>query len=176
MKRPFTALTALGTAAHHGYELRAGVGIVFEPFLGRRRAIAMWSAIFAYWLAAARTGRDPRLTAHANGAALGGALVHFVLWPWELRKGIPTLTEAEGLRPDQLPAYNGVLRFWIAAATLALAFETPRDGRAAALAGLAMGEPLRRSAAHHFRWAREQARREPERWSPVLSGGAAAAR
>ena len=69
-----------------------------------------------------------------------------------------------------------MLRFWIAAATLALAFETPRDGRAAALAGLAMGEPLRRSAAHHFRWAREQARREPERWSPVLSGGAAAAR
>ena len=31
------------------------------------------------------------------------------------------------------------------------------------------GEPLRRSAIHHFRWAREQARREPHRWSPVLT-------
>jgi hypothetical protein len=47
--------------------------------------------------------------------------------------------------------------------------ETPRRARPWALAGLALGEPLRRSARHHFRWAREQARREPERWSPALS-------
>ena len=31
-----------------------------------------------------------------------------------------------------------------------------------------LGEPLRRSARHHFRWAREQAIKDPERWSPVL--------
>ena len=37
-----------------------------------------------------------------------------------------------------------------------------------AFAGLLLGEPLRRSAIHHFRWAHEQAEREPERWSPVL--------
>jgi hypothetical protein len=24
------------------------------------------------------------------------------------------------------------------------------------------------SAQHHFRWAREQAKRDPERWSPAL--------
>ena len=175
MRRPFTALAALGTAAHHGYELRASVGLVFEPFLTRRGAIALWSATFAWWLAAARTGRTPRLAAHANGAALGGALVHFILWPWELRGGLPALTEAEGMTDAQLPAYNAVLRAWIAAAALALLLETPSNGRTAALSGLAMAEPLRRSARHHFRWAREQARREPGRWSPALRLSAAGA-
>ena len=34
MRRPFTALTAVGTAAHHGYELNAGVGLVFQPWMG----------------------------------------------------------------------------------------------------------------------------------------------
>ena len=58
--------------------------------------------MLANWLASARTGHHPRLLAHSNGAALGGALVHFVLWPWELRRGIPALTEAEGLTADQL--------------------------------------------------------------------------
>jgi hypothetical protein len=33
---------------------------------------------------------------------------------------------------------------------------------------LLLGEPLRRSAVHHFHWAREQAERDPEHWSPVL--------
>ena len=34
MKRPFTALSALGAAAHHAYELGAGVGLVFQPQMG----------------------------------------------------------------------------------------------------------------------------------------------
>ena len=168
MRRPFSALTALGTAAHHGFELRAGVGLVFEPWLGRRPAIAMWTAVLAWWLASARDGRFERLVAHANGAALAGALVHFALWPWHAPRGVPALTKAEGMTDDQLPAYNAVLRFWVVAATLALARETPPRARLAAVSGLLMGEPLRRSAQHHFAWAAEQARREPDRWSPEL--------
>jgi hypothetical protein len=67
-----------------------------------------------------------------------------------------------------VPAYNTVLQLWIVAATLALALETPKHARKWALAGMLMGEPLRRSARHHFRWAREQARRHPDRWSAAL--------
>jgi hypothetical protein len=44
----------------------------------------------------------------------------------------------------------------------------PRHARPWALAGLLMAEPLRRSARHHFKWAREQARKDPDRWSPAL--------
>ena len=170
MRRPFSALAALGTAAHHGFEVSSGVGLVFEPFLGRRAALMLWCAYLPAQAAAALAGGDrfDRWLALNNGADFAGGLVHFAEWPWELRNGVPTLTEAEGITPERVPAYNRVLQLWTLAAALALAFETPRHARVWALAGIAMGEPLRRSARHHFRWAREQARRDPARWSPAL--------
>jgi hypothetical protein len=70
---------------------------------------------------------------------------------------------------DHLPTYNRILQVWTAAGALALLRETPRGARRWGLLGVLLGEPLRRSAIHHFCWAREQARREPHRWSPVLT-------
>jgi hypothetical protein len=170
-RRPFTVLNALGTAAHHTFEVRAGVGLVFEPFIGRRAALAMWAGAlpgmaFAGWTAEGE-GMDKWIALN-NAAGLAGAIVHFVEWPWERRHGIPYLTEAEGMTTEQLVPYNRVLHLWLLAGLLAVTFETPRHARKWALLGLALGEPLRRSAVHHFRWAREQAERDPERWSPVL--------
>jgi hypothetical protein len=170
--KPFTALTAATTALHHGFEVRAGVGLVWEPFVGRRGALALWGTGLPAWAAMALSG-DERFDgplALNNGLALAGGIVHFVLWPWEVRQGLPALTEAEGMTGERLPAYNRVLYAWIATSALALVLETPRGARRWALLGLAMGEPLRQSALHHFRWAREQARREPEKWSPLLRG------
>jgi len=60
------------------------------------------------------------------------------------------------------------LHFWFASGLLAVLTETPRHARRWALLGVLLGEPLRRSARHHFRWAREQAIKDPERWSPML--------
>jgi hypothetical protein len=156
--RPFGALTAVATAGHHGFELQAGVGLVFEPFLGRRGALALWGVALPAWLAMALAGdeRYDRPLALNNALGLAGGIVHFVEWPWELRRGVPKLTAAEGLPPERLPAYNRVLHVWIAAGALALALETPRRAWPWALLGLALGEPLRRSARHHFRWLREQ--------------------
>jgi hypothetical protein len=156
--KPFGALCAVTTGGHHGFELRAGVGLVFEPFLGRRGALALWGVVLPGWVAMALSGdeRFDRVLAFSNATGLAGGLVHFTEWPWELRGGIPALTAAEGMPPERLPAYNRVLRAWIAAGALALALETPRRARPYALLGLAMGEPLRRSARHHFRWLREQ--------------------
>jgi hypothetical protein len=170
-RRPFTIMNALGTAAHHTFEVRAGVGLVFEPFIGRRGAVALWATGLPAWAAAAWLGEGEAIEkwlALNNGAGLAGGIVHFVAWPWELRGGIPQLVEAEGMTPEQLPAYNRVLQLWVLAGALALALETPRHARRWAFAGLLLGEPLRRSAIHHFRWAHEQAEREPERWSPML--------
>lgn len=170
-RRPFTFLTALGTAAHHTFEVRAGVGLVFEPFIGRRGAVAMWATGLPAWAAAAWLGEGEAIEkwlALNTGAGLAGGIVHFVEWPWELRGGIPFLIEAEGMTPERLPPYNTILQLWVLAGAFALAWETPRHARRWALAGLLLGEPLRRSAVHHFRWAHEQAERDPERWSPVL--------
>ena len=74
----------------------------------------------------------------------------------------------EVLREDQLPAYNAVLWAWGISSALSLLTETKRGSRGFAIAGLLNFPILLASADHHFRWAREQAKREPERWSAAL--------
>jgi hypothetical protein len=170
LRRPFAALSTLGLFAHNAFETRAGVGLVFEPQLGRRGAYALWGALIPLGLAAAaREGRlAERLSAFNAGIGVAGVTVHFKAWPWSRHGGLPMLDEAEGLREDQLPAYNAVLWAWGVASALSLLTETRRGSGRFAVAGLLNFPVLLASAQHHFRWAREQAQREPERWSAAL--------
>jgi hypothetical protein len=170
VRKLLAAGSALGLLAHNAFETRAGVGLVFEPFLGRRGALALWSAYFPLMLgAASRDGETARrLSAFGAGIGVAGAGVHFVAWPWSLHRGLPMLDEAEGLHEDQLPAYNSVLWFWLMCSALSLPAANRPRVRRFALAGLLNFPVLLASARHHFRWAREQARLEPERWSPAL--------
>jgi hypothetical protein len=173
LRRPFALGSTLGALAHHGFETRAGVGLVFEPQLGRRGAIALWGALFPLMaLSAARGGRTAeRLSAINAGVGVAGVAVHFAAWPWSLHGGVPMLDEAEGLTEEQLPAYNAVLWFWLISSALSLAREAgPGSRRAGLIAALLNFPALLVSARHHFRWAREQAELEPERWSPALRG------
>jgi hypothetical protein len=170
-RRPLAAGSALGALAHHSFETRAGVGLVFEPELGRRGAIALWGALFPLmFLSAARGGRtNERLSAVNAGIGAAGVAVHFAAWPWSLHRGVPMLDEAEGLNDEQLPAYNAVLWFWLLTSVASLAREaSPRSRRLGLIAGAINFPILLISARHHFRWAREQAELEPERWSPAL--------
>lgn len=169
-RRLLAAGSTLGLLAHNAFETRAGVGLVFEPFIGRRGAVAMWTAYFPLVLgAAASEGENARrLSAFGAGIGVAGVAVHFKAWPWSLHGGLPMLDEAEGLREDQLPAYNAVLWAWGISSVLSLLTETKRGSRGFALAGLLNFPILLASADHHFRWAREQAKREPERWSAAL--------
>jgi hypothetical protein len=172
MKRPWHALTCLGTAAHHAFELGAGVGLVFQPELGLRGAGALWGLGLPSWLAVAARGSRAwdRLLAVAAGMSIGGAAVHFTLWPWTAGRGLPVLTEAEGLRPEHLPAYNAMLYGWALAALVALYRETPAGVRRWALAGIPAALVLRPSARYHFRWVRDQARTNPAWWNRGLAG------
>jgi hypothetical protein len=170
MRKLLAAGSALGLLAHNAFETRAGVGLVFEPFLGRRGAYVLWGGYFPLMLAAAlREGEVARrLTAFSAGIGVAGVAVHFKAWPWSLHGGVPMLDEAEGLSEDQLPAYNAVLWFWLVCSALSLPAANRRGSRRFAAAGLLNFPILLASAQHHFRWAREQAEREPERWSPAL--------
>ena len=172
LRRPFGAGSTLGLLAHHAFETRAGVGLVFEPQLGRRGALALWGTYFPLMLLAST--REERVAGHLlafnAGIGVAGVLVHFRAWPWSLHGGVPLLDEAEGLRPDQLPAYNSVLWAWMACSALSLLAETRSGSRRFAAAGLLSFPVSLASARHHFRWAREQARLQPERWSPALRG------
>ena len=119
--------------------------------------------------AAAREGEVARrLSACGAGLGVAGVAVHFKAWPWSLHGALPMLDEAEGLREDQLPAYNSVLWFWLVCSALSLPAANRPGARRFAVAGLLNFPILLASARHHFRWAREQARLDPERWSPAL--------
>lgn len=171
VKKPFSLLAALGTAAHHGFERQAGVGLVFEPFLGRRRTTAMWLVALPFWMwrATRPAPRDEPLLALNAGVAIAGSFVHFVEWPWSLRGGVlPWLDAAEGLPPSKLPAYNTILWLWMVGGVGSAVLETRPADRKWVAVGVATAPALLASARHHFRWAREQARREPSRWSPAL--------
>jgi hypothetical protein len=171
VRRPLHSLTSVLTAAHHGFELAAGTGLVFQPYLGLRGAAGLWSVGLPGWFVAAAGGsrRWDRPLAFLAGLSIGGAAVHFTLWPSKRRLGFPLLTEAEGLKPRQLPAYNAVLYAWALAALSALVVESPRGARRWALAGMLAAVPLRYSARHHFTWIKEEARRNPAWWNRALS-------
>jgi hypothetical protein len=170
LRRLLAAGSALGLLAHNAFETRAGVGLVFEPFLTRRGATALWTAYFPLMLGAACRDSENarRLTAFSAGIGVAGVAVHFKAWPWSLHNGLPMLDEAEGLSEEQLPAYNAVLWLWLVCSALSLPAANRTGVRRFAVAGLLNFPILLASAQHHFRWAREQAEREPERWSPAL--------
>ncbi len=166
--RPWTVLTATLTAAHHGFELSNGVGLVGQPELGLVGSGALWATQIPTWIAIATKGggRWNRLLAVWSGAALGGAAVHFLIWPRKRGAlGLPVLAEAEGLGPASLPAYNTLLYAWGLASALSIVLETPRRDRRWALLGLATLPLLRVSAKHHFSWIVDQAVSNPAWWN-----------
>jgi hypothetical protein len=169
--KPLNAFATLGSAAHHIFERRAGVGVFLEPWLGRRNTNRFWAIVLPYGLLGAIRGgrRDEPTLAFNAGLATAGAIVHFTEWPWSLRFGVvPWLDEAEGLTPEQMPAYNVILLGWLLSGAGSILLETRRDHVRYALAGLACAPLLAASARHHFTWAAEQARLDPDRWSPSL--------
>jgi hypothetical protein len=167
MKRIFHPLSCLCTAAHHAFELGAGGGLVFQQHLGLRRSLLLWSGLLATWSVGAASARPgwERPRAVAAGMSLGGALIHFLVWPWA-RPGVPMLTEpAEGLPSRYLPAYNLLLYVWAAVSLTAIVRETPVRYRAASIAGLMASLPLMPVAQQHFRYMQQQARQNPAWWN-----------
>jgi hypothetical protein len=168
MQRPWTVAVAVFTAVHHGFELSNGVGLVLQPELGLGGAAALWGSEIPIWvwLAARGDNRWSKLLSVGTGAALGGVLVHFLLWPCRRsRLGVPVLVEAEGLKASSLPPYNAILYIWGAAAVVSIVREVPPGDRRWALAGLAMLPLLRRSARHHFKWLTGEAASNPAWWN-----------
>ena len=168
---PWSMATAALTAAHHGFELAGGFGLVLQPELGLAGSGAFWGAQLPVWaVASARGGgRWDRLLAMWSGAALAGVADHFVMWPLRrTRLGLPVLAEAEGLDGAGLAAYNTILYVWGTAAALSILVDTPRGRRRWALVGLATLPLQRASAARHFAWLGDQAAEAPAWWNRAV--------
>jgi hypothetical protein len=167
-------LAGAATAAHHGFELSNGLGLVWQPEFGLAGASALWGTQIPICMALAARGakRWDKGLAIWSGANLGAAILHFLLWPSQRnRLGLPVLTEAEGLDASRLPAYNTLLYVWGAASVLSIAREiSPRDRRWA-LVGIAALPLMRKSAQHHFSWMTEQAETNPTWWNRGLQSG-----
>lgn len=149
------SLAALvGTIVHHAYERRQGLGLPLQPQLGARGSELAWAVgITGAALLTLRQKKSPILVA-LTAAQLATVVVHYANWPTTFRRGIPWLTQAEGLPPESLPVYNVILSSWGAIAAAALVVETPRrrSSLAAAVVGLATFFPARATARHHFEW------------------------
>src|SRR5260370_6239196 len=52
-RRPWTVMAASLTAAHHGFELSNGIGLVLQPELGLGPAGALWGTQLPVWIAVA---------------------------------------------------------------------------------------------------------------------------
>jgi hypothetical protein len=172
-RRPSTAMVALLTAAHHGFELTSGVGLVMQPELGLVGASAVWGVQIPLWITLAAKGsrRWDRLLAVFSGAALAGVVVHFILWPWRRNKlGLPVLSEAEGLSPSLLPAYSALLHVWGAASVSSIVLDVRPGHRRWSLVGLATLPLLRKSAKHHFEWIAQEAQKNPAWWNRGVAG------
>lgn len=154
------------TAAHQIFELAAGTGVIGQAQVGLPGAIAASVALDGGWMLAARRERPPeRLLAFLAGVAMGVPLVHFTLWPWTARGGVPRLTEAEGLPDQLLPAYNAVLYAWFLAGLGAALRETPRRHLPFVGLGLLAIAGFRRTAQEHFTWIAAQGKRNPRWWN-----------
>ncbi len=165
--RPLAVLRTAGMIAHHGFELGCGAGLAFQPELGLPGAAALWLAVAAGDVAVASSTHrwSSRIRALAAGLGFAGAAVHYVVWPWRLRRGIPRLLQAEGLRPSQLPVSDVILLGWAAAAAGSLLADVERGSRRWAAPGLAVVPALMALAHHHVRWVGEQARDAPRWWN-----------
>jgi hypothetical protein len=169
--QPLNALATVGAAAHNGFERHAGVGVFLEPWIGRRATNLLWSVALPVGFVRALIGddRDGPVLAFNAGVAIAGMGVHFADWPWSLRWGLlPWLDEAEGLTTEQVPYYNALLWAWLFGGLGSVVLETRRSNLKYALAGIATAPLLLESARHHFAWAKQQARRDPEHWSAAL--------
>ena len=165
-------MAAVGlTAAHHGFELASGIGLVLQPELGLPGSALVWGVQLPAWgvIAARGSTRWDGVVAASSGVSLAGALVHFVLWPWRRNRiGLPALTDAEGLPTSALPAYNVILQSWAAASALSILFEVGRGKRRWALIGMGALPLLYVSARHHFTWINDEAAERPAWWNRAI--------
>jgi hypothetical protein len=159
------ALPGVLTAAHQLVELSAGSGIIGQRHVGLGPAVALsLLADGACVVLAHQRRRWDRTLAIAAGTALAAPALHYTLFPWRWRGGVPVLVEAEGLRGPAVTGYVALLYAWAAAGAVAVA-AVPRGRRRWSLAGVAAAVAFRQVAADHLVWIGHEARRRPRWWN-----------
>lgn len=157
------------TAVHQAVELAFGTGVIGQSATGLLPAAAASVAFDSGWVILSQRGRADRTLGFLAGVAIGVPVIHFTLWPWKAVRGVPLLTEAEGLPSQLMPLYNAILYAWAIAGLVAVLFDTPARHRPWAIVGMASVVGIRPAARAHFDWMAEEARRNPRWWNRAWS-------
>jgi hypothetical protein len=167
--RRWTRLATVANGAHLFYELAAGVAIPFASRTGPVIAAAGWATgTVATYSAAGRRNRSwDGVFGLLNGVYLTAVIAHFAYWPKRWIRGVPYLTECEGLRGAVVAPYNGIL-YVSGVAAVAGMFEHGRAGARGALVAVVGVPLLLRLQAIEFRRLRVQAQRHPGWWNRRL--------
>lgn len=165
-RRVLLSLPGALTAGHQLVELGAGSGVIGQRHVGLVPAASLSLLTDAVWVAAALRdrGRWERAMAVGAGTAMAAPVLHYTLFPWRLRFGVPVLVEAEGLRGPPLVGYVALLYAWAGAGVLAL-IAVPRRRRRWALLGVGLAAAFRQLAADHAGWIAAESTRNAQWWN-----------
>ena len=159
------ALPGATTAAHQLVELCLGSGVIGQHRVGLPAATALSFMVDAGWVAMALDHRDwHRGLALAAGTAIAAPALHYTLFPWRLRFGVPVMEEAEGQHGLALTGYVAVLYVWGVSGVVATR-RLPRSSRGWTIAGMALAVAFRQLASSHLIWIRQEAERTPRWWN-----------
>ena len=160
------SLPAAFTAGHQLVELGGGSGVIGQRHVGLVPAACLSLATDVVWLAAALEdrGRWEGALAVGAGAALAAPVLHYTLFPWRLRFGVPVLVEAEGLLGGPLLGYVVLLYGWCGSGLLATT-GVPWGRRRWVLLGVGLAVAFRQLAADHARWIARESARRPRWWN-----------
>ena len=158
-------LPAVMTAAHQLLDLSAGSGIIGQHRVSLPAAATLSILADAGWAAMALGDRGwERALAVGAGTAMAAPALHYTLFPWQLRFGLPILEEAEGLEGWPLAVYVALLYAW-GISGVAAARQLPRRSRRWTLAGVGLAVAFRQLALAHLIWIRAEAARNPQWWN-----------
>ena len=158
-------LPATTTAGHQLLELCLGSGVIGQHRVGLPAAAALSVLADTGWAAMALDDRGwERTLALGAGTAIAAPALHYTLFPWRLRFGVPVLDEAEGQHGLALACYVALLYVW-GISGLAAIRQLPRSSRRWTFAGMALAVGFRQLASSHLTWIRKEAVRNPRWWN-----------
>jgi hypothetical protein len=132
--------------------------------------MAFWagSTVTTYRQAGRQPASRDTVFAVVNGLYLSAVIAHFLGWPRTTRRGLPWLTECEGLSGPVIAPYNVILHLSGAAAIVGLVAENRRAGAWGAVVPAFAVPLLLPAQRQEFSRLVAQARTEPGWWNRRL--------
>jgi hypothetical protein len=169
VRRRWTRVGTVAFATHLLYELAAGVGLPLASRIGPLPAATLYAggSVVAFRQAGRQPHRHDKAFALLNGIYLAAVIAHFAAWPTVTRRGLPWLTECEGLAGRLMPPYNVIL-YLSGIAALGGLYENRNGAGVTAAFPVAMVPWLMKEQRRELVRLRTSAQQDPAWWNRRL--------